>query len=418
MTEQTADEPRTEFTVPLANLAALRAKIAQLNRRAGRLHCPPIQLTIGPEFIAEKAQEVIETSRLMAKSRRIKVKCVTVTVTGERPKLPGWALVARVQLLDGVTLLHTVPGESAPREYHTVTNRCDHCGTIRTRNDIFVLRNEHRHIVVGRTCIADFLGGITPAQLAWYAESLHALDLREFEDWGGSGGVAADLDVERYLVCAATAIRLGGWIAKGAVQYSGGPCTASWAAALYWGRLYFDGKDLADSPKGRGSEAFTRVETTEADEAEAASAIAWASAIDPETANDYLINCHKVASLSYVPWNLSGITASIVSAHQREQSRLAVHERAKAVSQHIGEVGKRLTLDLTVERIISVDGQYGTTHIHMFRDTAGNVVKWFASRECLSEGKTYSLKATIKNHGEYKGIAETIVTRAAVLEGA
>ncbi len=401
------------FTVPAHNLPALQDKIAKLNRRAKRLGCAPIVLNIGPAFVAEKSQLVVETSYMMAKTRNIRVKCHTVTVTGTRPQLPGgWSLVARVQLLEATTILHTVPGETVPREYHSVGNQCDHCGINRARNDVFVLRNnDAKHIVVGRTCIADFLGGISPAQLAWFAESLHALDLREFESYGGYS--ASQMDTEKYITAAACAIRVGGWLSKKAVEISGGGySTADMASDLYHGRLRRDSDDKVTTAEfTRYGSVNPRIEITPEDETEGQSAIAWAQAIDPETANDYLINCHKVADLTFAPWNLSGIAASIVSAYQREQGRLATKDYARKVSQHVGTIGERLTLTLTVERIYSIEGRYGVTAIHTMRDTAGNVVKWFASKESLHEGDTYTVTGTVKGHGEYKGTAETTLTR-------
>ncbi len=401
--------PPVTFVIPSVNVAALRDKIVKLNRRAKRLGCDPIILKIGTEYVAEKTHE----------AKAVWVKCHNVTVTGKRPQLPGgWSLVARIQLLDGVTILHTVPGETVPREYHEVGNRCDHCGVNRQRNDVFVvhgaqLTEKHsRYMVVGRTCIADFLGGISPSQLGWYAESLHALDLREFESFGG-GGYRLEMDIERYITCSATAIRVAGWVSKKAVQERGGGySTADMAKDIYHGKLYrgTNGEPTSQSTTRYGT-SNERMISTNSDEAEAEKAIAWACKIDPEQANDYLINVHKVADLSYAPWNLSGIAASIVSAYQREQGRLATAKPSDPSGQVIGRIGERLIVTLTVERINTIETIYGRTNIHMFRDENGNVVKWFASKESLVIGQTYRVTGTVKTHGEYHGMAETVLTR-------
>lgn len=427
---------RCEFVVPASNLPRLKDKIEKLNRRARRLGCSPIVISVGAGRTVEKTQQVM-VSGGPDTSRKIRVKCHDVVVSGERPKLPGgWRLLARVQLLDGVSITHTVPGETVPAEFHNAHNRCDHCRVNRTRNDVYVVgsgfasdasgsgsgfasdasggNKAAKLMAVGSTCISDFLGGVSPTQMAWYAEALAALDCREYEEYDGGfgGGEAASFDVEAYMVASATAIRLGGWIARSAVKYSGGPSTSDHATLHYRGKLRITPQgDLTSEIRGRWGADYPLATTIPADETTAREAIAWAQAINPEIANDYLINVHKVADLSFAPWNLAGIAASIVSAYQREQGRLATRARETSESKHVGTIGERSTFRLTVAHVNTIDGTYGTTHIHTMRDAAGNVFKWFASRECLDQGRTYDVTGTIKKHGDYKGTAETTLTR-------
>ena len=102
----------------------------------------------------------------------------------------------------------------------------------------------------------------------------------------------------------------------------------------------------------------------------------------------------------------------MIVAHQRALAR-AAELAEKRQSRHFGTVGKRETFTLTVERVNSIESQYGVTHIHTMRDAAGNVAVWFATREKL-ENRTYQLLATVKSHGVRDGIAQTVVTRCAV----
>ncbi len=71
---------------------------------------------------------------------------------------------------------------------------------------------------------------------------------------------------------------------------------------------------------------------------------------------------------------------------------------------------------MTVEKVIDIDGTYGTTHLHILVDDAGNVAKWFASSERLDAGKTYSIKATVQAHDVYQGSKQTVLTRGKVTE--
>ena len=62
--------------------------------------------------------------------------------------------------------------------------------------------------------------------------------------------------------------------------------------------------------------------------------------------------------------------------------------------------------------IYSIDGYYGTTFIHTFIDDKNHNIIWFASKDCgYNIGDQFKVKATIKDHKEYKGIKQTVINR-------
>lgn len=91
---------------------------------------------------------------------------------------------------------------------------------------------------------------------------------------------------------------------------------------------------------------------------------------------------------------------------QREAARLA-----ETVSQHVGEVGQRITLTAATAKLLtSWEGAYGTTYLYKFTDAQGNVYIWYASRGIETrDGMT--LKGTIKDHNERDGVKQTVLTR-------
>lgn len=390
--------------VPVAAVAELTARVSTMNRRAKRLGCAPLIIHVGAVEVAEKIQTTI--GDYGQSSRKVKVQCQKVTIIGEAPKMPGaWRLVARVQLLDGTTLIHSVPGETVPVEYRQVGNRCDHCGHNRVRNDVFVLRNTApegaKHIVVGRTCIQDFLGGVTPQALAWSAEALDLIDMRYYENYySGIGGGYREFAMAEFTAASACAIREFGWTSRGQVRGTGGLSTSDYAMDIYSGRpITIDGHKRSFS-------------TTDEDITVAEKALSWAAQIDPETDSDYLLNIHRISELTYAPMNCAGLAASIVSSYQREQGRLATQKLAQAQSRHVGTVGKRQSFGpCTVQKIVTIDGHYGTSFLHIFRDASGNVFNWFATNERLEEGRTYQLTGSVKKHDTRNGIAQTNLTR-------
>ena len=103
--------------------------------------------------------------------------------------------------------------------------------------------------------------------------------------------------------------------------------------------------------------------------------------------------------------------ASAVVAYDRE---LANAEAAKRVanSVHVGQVGQRMNVSLTVTRSFPKDTMYGVTTILTMCDKDGNVFKWFASGyQEYKVGDKVQGKGTVKAHGEWQGVKETTLTR-------
>ena len=110
-----------------------------------------------------------------------------------------------------------------------------------------------------------------------------------------------------------------------------------------------------------------------------------------------------------------------LSARQVEatESCFAVIDRteaARANSKHIGNVGDKVTLTITVERVIALESFYGVTYITIARDEQGNVITYKGNSSIGDKGDTNTIKATIKEHTIYNDIQQTIIQRPRVLE--
>lgn len=105
---------------------------------------------------------------------------------------------------------------------------------------------------------------------------------------------------------------------------------------------------------------------------------------------------------------------------------LAAERRLNA--RHIGEVGKRARgLELLVERTYACEpGPYGTTVIWTLRDRAGNCLVYKSTTSLYSDtdGRVYRTQpresrwfvcdATVKEHGKYKGLKQTVIQRVRI----
>lgn len=93
-------------------------------------------------------------------------------------------------------------------------------------------------------------------------------------------------------------------------------------------------------------------------------------------------------------------------------------EEAKPESFHIGSVGERMTFKGIVKSIISFDRpkfhyyDSGVGHITRVIVNGSTVVYFGALGE---EGQEIEFKATVKEHGEFKGVKQTVVARPKLL---
>jgi hypothetical protein len=83
-----------------------------------------------------------------------------------------------------------------------------------------------------------------------------------------------------------------------------------------------------------------------------------------------------------------------------------------AKRDHIGAVGQKVTLELTVVHVVVLDGMYGTTYIHICEDADQNVVIYKGSSSAIpGKGHTVNVTATVKEHGVRDGVKQTVIQR-------
>lgn len=85
-----------------------------------------------------------------------------------------------------------------------------------------------------------------------------------------------------------------------------------------------------------------------------------------------------------------------------------------AARQHLGTVGAKITLTLTLKKVIAIDTLYGTSFINIFEDSSRNVVIYKGNSQALygvNEGDTVTLAAVVKEHGVRDGVKQTVISR-------
>lgn len=94
---------------------------------------------------------------------------------------------------------------------------------------------------------------------------------------------------------------------------------------------------------------------------------------------------------------------------KREEEKAAKKE-IDSSGVWIGEIKKREVFELTIEKVLTFETMYGYMTVNLMKCGANTVV--YKGNSSLGEaGDTIKVKATVKEHGEYEGVKQTIINR-------
>ena len=137
------------------------------------------------------------------------------------------------------------------------------------------------------------------------------------------------------------------------------------------------------------------------------------SRIDYRDLTDFQCNIKNLLQSGYTRISNLGYIAYAPVDYLRmkeKQEQEQLRNEAKGNSEYIGEIGEKITVDLKEAKIItSWETVYGITFLWKFITTDGNTLVWKASRYQECEPKR--ITGTVKDHKEYDGEKQTVLTR-------
>jgi hypothetical protein len=422
-----------QYRIPEGNWANFEFKIAKLLKRANKLGVGSVGYRVvrtervkvlrsEGSLSGHSDRHVAEDAPVEPGFRVIGFQSFRIVeVFGDRPKLAGWKFIGTLQALKDdndqtLMVLRNVPGETIPEQYRTCEQWCDHCKTRRYRIDTYIVEHEDgRTAQVGSNCLRDFLGHMSPEQIARFAEYLIELDALAESETGVGGGGSDSVYAPTFLAWTAARIRVHGWLGRSKAREFGGEATAD-RVDTYLFSVKPDGRDEAHKDG---------VEVTEADEAEAEAALAWIRAQDRDALatgkSDYMWNLFAATLRDDISHRTIGIVASLIFAYQREQGRIAERKQRNAAfanSQFVGMLKQRQVFELKqVAEPVHYDNDFGGSWLTRLEDRDGNQIVWWASggtAELPAVGEWFKAKATPVKHEERNGVKQTTVNRVAL----
>ena len=83
-------------------------------------------------------------------------------------------------------------------------------------------------------------------------------------------------------------------------------------------------------------------------------------------------------------------------------------------SNHIGNVGDKVSLDVNVKFVKGFEGFYGVVFINILKDDSGNVIVYKGGKALGVKGNRIKVAAKVKAHDERDGVKQTVIERPKV----
>lgn len=385
--------PRVERFVPDAYVPDLAKRVEQIARRAQRLGLEPPRLEILP---TTKIVDVPIDKRLTAP-----VLHRLVAIEGETVVINGWVVKAVIKHQeDGLNLIFGNDPEIA-KPYREAKPYCEHCHTTRYRTQTAILYNPETGEVkqVGSSCLKDFTKGHDPERaldlvlLQHEAQSL----LDEYDGFRSQGYTSPDYTTRAVLALAAYLVRKHGFVSRKRADLLGE--TLATVDRIY---AWFDtARAKRPTPTISDLDVADRV-------------IEWAKQLEDD--GGYYGNVRAAVLRPYADLSLFGILASAVDSFRRHiESSTADVERASAKrAGYFGTVGERVECEVDILRTNTFVGVYGYTTYVTMRTDEGHLLLWKASGDRgldLTRGDRIRIRGTVKEHTDYEGSPQTVLTR-------
>lgn len=438
MTQAAADTDTAEngggiggfYFLPEHNIETVREKIDGINRRAARLKMRPVTMT----ETGRREERVIRTRRnVYGETVKVTAVFVEFRIEGEAPRIKGWDLLAAIDHREGFPAILNIAGEDIPREQRDRGPVCDHCGHNRRRAQTYILRETAtgRVVTVGSTCIADFVGRWdrnphNVAELFSAVRALLSLPMSDPDFEGGWDRVRPVVHVWEAVAVTAAILEFCPWISRTEARERMTGSTADAVSCFLFSPPVSAPPRAAEEDR-RWRETIREHLGKEGLREEATRAVEWAAShAGREDVGDYLFTIGGLAAAETVGTKRMGHVASILPAYRRAMEREASRVKREreqretaAASVHVGEIKKRAVFRVRLEHRQVFESMYGDRTMHRFVTVdggdhpAGAVVMWWKSGggSPFEPGEVYSIKATPKEHGDYKGTKQTTVLR-------
>lgn len=405
-----------EFKIAEVNMDRFEKKINRIKNKCSK-YGNPFTYEIKGECFEEIDNPDYEPGSGLPK--KVTIKKIIVNVDGTAI-VNDWEFVANVEHTESGNVFRKSPDidYEIPQRYYDSYPVCEHCKTNRVRKMTYIVKNKKTNEFkqVGNSCLCDFIKGRSAEEMAQYISLYNTLISGEYSEPLGSG-FQRYYETKELLSYMAETVRLLGYVKR--KDDDGNWNTNSTANMVE--RFYKADHNLFVSfERGVEEETLMIMEKIgfnhENEEAKkmVTDVLEWINTTKDNS--DFIHNLKVVTKLEYNSWDKVGILCAIFPSYKRAmewKSQKEKQQKADKESGYVGEIGQRISIE-NVQTIIvsSYETDFGYVYIHKFTDENGNIYIWKSSSG--SHAEATKVKGTVKEHSEFKGVKQTILTRCKV----
>ena len=364
------------------------------------------------ERIGEKFDEVVDND-----GNKHIVKFIEVEASG-LAIINDWRFVALIEhTSEGNIIRQYDTNLNVPERYRHTDCICEHCGTLRRRKDTCLIYNDitGEWKQVGKSCLKDFTQGLDADIVAKFTsykdlfEEYTSIDRSSYsyKHYSLRDGV---------LLYAVETVNHFGYISSQSYDYSTASRCSDYYNLLEFGKV----------------NAFRKREDIEADlnritfDPRCESNLKYIEDLkqyvlnEDSTNNEYIHNLQVLVKSEYISdrdWNLLVSSVQFYNRHienvKKDELRKKSHDE-ELKSEHVGNIKDKVSLDVeTCTLVTSWDNQFGWSGMYKFVSKEGNIFIWITSKD-IDTDNVSKVCGTVKEHSEYNGVKQTVLTRCKV----
>lgn len=328
-------------------------------------------------------------------------------------------LVAIKEQLQDNYFIRTVPKEMLPEGvevpigFNTQSMCCDHCHTVRNRNEVFLVYNTETedYAQIGRTCLHDYLGMDVSGWLAraeWILDIEDLYSVAEMYSSSHKHHAARHLPFDTLFAYVYTHAGRHGFISKKKAMEDES-VEATVHAAI---RNYYDSKVGIRNSRQKENP------PTPEEIGGARKLLEWFRTELLEQPENRLFgddlmwqNLKNAYDSNMLPLKFTGLVGIPYACWLRHESNM-IRMASRKVSQWVGEIGKKTTQRVKCVHKHLIDSNYGPVTVLKFVTPEGNVLCWFQSSGStlvIQEEDELTIVGMVKEHKEYNNQKETVV---------
>lgn len=365
----------------------LKKKLEQFKRLSESIN----GLDVNVEFTGEEYKD---------NARFIKV---SVDMT-ENIIIKGYTILASIEHLEKGNVIHSFTDLELPGYYRDVDPICEHCNTNRPRKKSYVLVNtsEGKTVQVGSGCLKKFLGVDVEAYVS-YLSHIELLD--RYDNVLPKEPKKSYINVKDYMMHAAECTEHWGYQKR---TVSSEMPTADIAYVMYTGQYQHLSIEQSINLSNVDFSPTKQVDYIER-------ALEWLFKQEP---TEFFSNIQAICSSKYASVRHIGYIAVVPHLYNKEimyHKQKAKEQQKLKASEYVGKVGTKITVELIVERCVCFENAFGTSLLYIMKDDSGNIFVWSTQKTITTD--SVKLTGTIKEHKEYNGVKQTVLTRCKILGG-